>query len=234
VLDGTKCDPTGTCGEKTGSTTACTGELTGDGDVTGESVFTCTGCEPCTEITKVIGGESDPTGICGVATIITSAHAGSGAIATERLDGTNTASVSTKGSMGHTGAMSVRTGICIAATTTITTCMGNTVGHGAGTGALVCISIVCAHCIATTRVIGVVFAHTGICIVATTITSVLAGSGATTTGRLAVTSTGCGFTDDGMVRAGTMSGVTGIFGGVINTITTCMVAPSGSGVECGA
>jgi len=53
--------------------------IDGVGADSGASVCICTGCAPCTAITKATGVACALTGTCGVATIITSDLDGSGA-----------------------------------------------------------------------------------------------------------------------------------------------------------
>jgi len=92
--------------------------------------------------------------------------------------------------MAGTGRTCDRTGTCTAAIITIITSTAATGGLGADTGVLECTYIDCALCTATTKVTGAECAHTGICGVATIITSDLAGSGQGVTDELVVTCTG--------------------------------------------
>jgi hypothetical protein len=79
ALGGTMCAATGICTDGTTTTIICMADTSGCGDVSGESVFICIGCEPCIATTRDTGVESARIGTCGVATTTTSALAGSGA-----------------------------------------------------------------------------------------------------------------------------------------------------------
>jgi len=97
--------------------------------------------------------------------------------------------------------MSAATGICGVATTTTIICTVATAGGGAGLGALVCTYTGYAPCTATTKAIGVVCVHIGICGAVIVTTNDPVGSGEDG-GGLAVICTGCEPTSVGLAHAG--------------------------------
>jgi len=129
--------------------------------------------------------------------------------------------------------MCAATGTCIAATTTTTVSMDAQSGRGVASGELAFISTGCAPCTGTIKATGGECGHTGIFTVATTTTSVLAGSGEDTDG-LGDTCTDCASCSDLMVLVGTMSDPIGTCIVAITTIIICMADTSGPGVDTSA
>jgi len=151
-------------------------EPDGHGDVSAALVFIFTGCAPCIVITRVIGDECERIGICGVETIITSAHVGSG-VAIGESAATSTADASSSVGLALGGMQSVHTGTCGAATITTIISMDGTAGLGAVIDASEFTSTGCEPCTATTKAIGDEFALTGIFGAETITIDGLAGSG---------------------------------------------------------
>jgi hypothetical protein len=157
--------------------TDCMAITDGSGANIGALEHICIDCVFCGGSGTLLGAISDPTGIFGGAITITNAPDGSGAAPGE-LEGICTAYASTSGGMALVGELSDRTGISTVVTTTTIACTEGPDGHGEVTDALVCISTVFASSIATTKDIGVVFAHTGDSTSAITTTGQRGGSGA--------------------------------------------------------
>lgn len=191
VVDGFACAHTGTSIAEITTDTDCMAITDGSGADTGELAHICIDCAFCGGSGTLPGVTSDPIGTSGGAIIITNAPGGSGAERGE-LDGTYTVCASTSGGMALIGEWSDRTGISTVATTTTITCTEGPDGHGEVTDALVCISTVFESSIATTKDIGVVFAHIGDSGNAITTTDQQGGSGADIA-ELAVTGIVCAF-----------------------------------------
>jgi len=190
----------GICTAATTTTITCMVATSGGGAGSGALVCIYTVCALYIATTKAIGVVFAPTGTCGVATIITDDLVGSGA-GLDALAGIYTACASCGVGPVQNGCEFGRIGTCGVAITTIITCMAATVGHGAGSGALVCTSTVFARSTEIIKAIGVACALTGTCGAATTTTEGLAGSGADGVGSTA-TCIGCAFSGAGLVLAG--------------------------------
>jgi len=177
VVNGFVCVHTGIFIAAITTDTDCTAITGGSGANIGELAHICTDCAFCGGFGTLPGAMSDPIGIFGGAIIITNAPDGSGAARGE-LDGTCTACASTSAGLDPAGTKCGATGISTVATTTTIACTEGPDGHGVLTDALVCISTVFVSSIATTKDIGVVFAHTGDSGNAITTTGQQGGSGA--------------------------------------------------------
>jgi len=233
VLDGTLCEHTGTSTAAIITTTTCMADIAGPGDATDVWECTCTGCELCTAITRVIGAEFDLTGICGEETIITRDHVGSGDVIAA-LVAICTACASFVDGMDLDGTMYAHTGTCTVVTITTTIFMDEHDGLGDDTAALAFTSIASEHCTGITRVIGAACVPTGTCGEEITTTSVLAGSGPTGTAKLVDTDTVCECTNASQARTGETFEVIGICIDATTTIITFTEDTDGLGAVTAA
>jgi len=131
ALDGITCVAIGIC---TGKIITITDSMDGIDGFGGGSVAlecTCTVCEHCSGIIRVIGAACARIGICGDEIITTSDHSGAGA-STDGLAITCIDFASCSGGLVRDGAECEATGTCGAAITTVTDCTGAPAGFGAG------------------------------------------------------------------------------------------------------
>jgi len=205
----------------------------GLGADSGALVCICIDCAPCTGTTKGIGAECGHIGICGVVTIITKGHVGSGPTPTVVWADICIASGCTSVGMVADGTTCGATGSCGDATITTTGITAGPGGFGDAITGWVCTCTVYAPCTATIRVNGDACAHTGTCGVAITTTGDLVGSGDVIDG-LEDICTASGFCGAGMVHDGTMSERIGTCTVGTTTITICTDGTGGPGDASGA
>jgi len=216
---------TGTCGDAIITVT----DTGGSGASTEELVCTFTGLEFCSGCSEAVGIVCERIGVCGRRTTITDPIATSGADSAA-LAGTATAFVSSNAGPATGGSPFEVTGTCTIATTTIIGCMAAINGVGGVSVALVCICIVCEHCMSIIRDTGAASELTGICGGGITTTRDPDGSGVVGTSALVGISIACVSIAAGMDRAGTRFDLTGTYGVAIITITCITDGRGGSGV----
>lgn len=194
----------------------------------GGSELTCIANAFVIAFCMIDGALFDATGTCGNAIIFINRTVGFGE-STGVLVATCTVSESSGGGPELAGKLFDRTGICIVAIISTTSCMVVNAGLGALTVALVFIYIATEHSGAMPKGAGVGFALTGIFGSATTTTSQIAGFGERIA-ALADTATDYEFSSVGLAEAGLSSADIGTSTGEITSITVFMAVLGGSGV----
>lgn len=222
----------GTCGVATIIVISCMDAHAGFGVATVVWAIINTVCAFYSETTMDTGVESVPTGECGNITSTTVQTDGVGVHPVASADICIVSEFSTAGQAAG-GWLFAGIGVSTVGTTTITTSMDVTDGHGVHTVALVYTVTASAFCTGIIKDIGARCVHTGTCGDAITTTRGLDGSGADTVAS-AGTCIGCERTSAGLDPAGTRCGATGICTVEITTIIPTMVEHDGLGVVTAA